>query len=306
VNIRLSGVTGRLSKQIAQDILSGKRSQGERLNAKTISEDYKVSRTPVRDALMELERNSLVERIPNKGFFVAQKLPDNAQGWMESHLATETDDYQLLANDWLTDSIPASVTEQFVRERYGWPKVKAVSILNRATREGWAERNPGYGWSLLPVAKTTESFSELYRFRIAIEPAALMEPTFKLDRKIITEQRDIQYRILDSEMGVIPDETILEYGASFHEELIKLSGNPYFLMSLQRVNKMRKLMEYKAQINRERLVVNCTEHLEILDMLEQGSIVDASFKLRHHLSKALDRKADKTKSWDASVEKLDK
>lgn len=304
MTVRLSGVTGKLSKQIAQDILSGKRSLGERLNAKTISEDYKVSRTPVRDALMELERNSLVERIPNKGFFVVNSLPDSAQGWMDNQIANETDDYQLLANDWLTDSIPATVTEQYVRERYGWAKVKAVSILNRATREGWAERNPGYGWTLLPVAKTTESFSELYRFRIAIEPAALMEPTFKLDRKIIRQQRDIQHMILDSKMGAIPDDVILEYGASFHEDLIKLSGNPYFLMALQRVNKMRKLMEYKAQINRERLVVNCSEHLEILDMLEQGSIVDASFKLRHHLSKALDRKADKTRTWDEAVEKL--
>ncbi|WP_176330041.1 GntR family transcriptional regulator [Oceanospirillum sanctuarii] len=301
---RLTGVTGRLSKQIAQEILSGRRSLGERLNAKTISEEYRVSRTPVRNALMELEKNSLVERIPNKGFFVVQSLPDCAQGWMESRVSTEIDDYQLLANDWLTDSIPSTVTEQFVRERYGWAKVKAVSLLNRATREGWAERNPGYGWTLLPVAKTTESFSELYRFRIAIEPAALMEPTFKLDRKVINQQRDIQNMILDSEMGSIPDEAILEYGASFHEELIKLSGNPYFLMALQRVNKMRKLMEYKAQINRERLVVNCSEHLEILDMLEQGSVVDASFKLRQHLSKALNRKADKTRTWDETVEKL--
>lgn len=300
---KMSGATQRLLKELAQDILSGKRALGERLNAKTISEDYNVSRTPVREALMELENNALVERRPNKGFFVVESLPDTAQEWVEGYIAGEADEYQLLANDWLTDSIPATVTEQFIRERYGWAKVKAISILNRATREGWAARNPGYGWSLLPVAKTTESFSELYRFRMAIEPAALMEPTFKLDRKILMQQRDIQNRILDSKMGEISDERILEYGASFHEALIKLSGNPYFFTALERVNQMRKLMEYKVTINRERLVVNCSEHLEILDMLEQGSVVDASFKLRHHLSQALERKASHTSRWDQEVEK---
>ena len=294
---KISGVTKSLSKQIAQDIFSGKRELGTRLNAKMLSEDYKVSRTPVRDALMELEKEGLVGRIPNKGFFVAEQLPSSAQDWAETHLNQETDEYQLLANDWLTDSIPATVTEQFVRERYGWTKVTAISMLNRATREGWAEPKMGYGWTLLPVAKTTESFSQLYRFRIAIEPAALMEPTFRLDHKVINQQRDIQHKILDSKMGDISDELIVEYGAAFHEDLVKLSGNPYFVTALQRVNKMRRLMEYKAKINRERLVVNCSEHLEILDMLEQGSIVDASFKLRHHLSKALDRKASKTRQW---------
>lgn len=297
MSVRDRGVQKSLSKQILQDILSGNRLLGEHLNAKTISEQYKVSRTPVRDALMELEKHSIVVRKPHKGFFVVDTLPESAQDWAHARVASEKDEYQLLADDWLTDSIPATVTEQFVRERYNWTKLKALSMLNRATREGWAERNPGYGWRLLPVAKTTEAFSEIYRFRIAIEPLALLEPSFKLDRRIISQQRDIQNRILDSKMGSISDEVLLEYGASFHVELIKLSGNPYFLMALQRVNKMRKLMEYKARIDRERLSVSCSEHLVILDMLEQGSLIDASYNLRQHLIRALDRKASNTRTW---------
>ncbi|UTV98426.1 GntR family transcriptional regulator [Marinomonas rhizomae] len=297
MSTRDSGVRKKLSIMILQDILSGKRELGGHLNAKTIAEDYNVSRTPVRDALMELEEHKVVSRAPNKGFFVADNLPDSVHNWVKSKLENETDDYQQLADDWLTDSIPDTLTEQYVRDRYNWTKSKALSILNRATKEGWAERNPGYGWKLLPVAKTTESFSELYRFRAAIEPAALLEPTFRLDRQVTQKLRDVQNRILDSTVGEISDSLILEYGANFHEELIKLSGNPYFLMALQRVNKMRKLMEYKAQINRERLVTNCSEHLEILDMLEQGGTLEASYQLKQHLSKALDRKASKTRSW---------
>jgi DNA-binding GntR family transcriptional regulator len=52
----------------------------------------------------------------------------------------------------------------------------------RAAREGWAEPKPGYGWRLRPVAKTSEAFEQIYRFRAIIEPAAIMEPTFRFDK----------------------------------------------------------------------------------------------------------------------------
>ncbi|EXJ12604.1 GntR family transcriptional regulator [Nitrincola nitratireducens] len=298
MNKRDSGVTGKLARQLLQEVLTGQRRLGERLNVKIISEEYKVSRTPVNAALVELERMKIVYREPNKGFFVCEVLPEDVNEWSESPILSEADPYHCLANDWLRDSIPETVTEQLIRERYSITKSKAIDIMNRAMREGWAERNAGYGWHLLAVAKTTEAFSELYRFRMAIEPAALLEPTFTLNRQVINEQRSIQNRILSAPEGTFTDEQILGFGALFHEELIKLSGNPYFLMALQRVNKMRKLMEYKAKVNRDRIVANCTEHLEILDLLEEGKIVEASYALRQHLSATLNRKASHTQVWD--------
>lgn len=290
MNVRESGVSKKLSTLILQDILSGRTPLGCRLNAKNIAEEYNVSRTPVRDALMELEQHNIVNRVPNKGFFVADELPDAVQNRANELISNTKDDYQLFVDDWLTNSIPDTVTELFIRERYKWTKSKALAVLNRATREGWAEQNPGYGWKLLPVAKSSESFTELYRFRATIESAALLEPTFKLDKRVIKELREIQHHLLDSELNSIPNEVILEYGAKFHEELIKMSGNPYFLMALQRLNQMRKLLEYKARVDRERVLANCSEHLEILDLIEQGALVDASMLLRKHLNNALDRK----------------
>jgi len=299
---RTGRVANALAGQIARDILAKNFAPGEKLNASLISEANKVSRTPVRDALTELAKRGFVINEPNKGFYVAELIPETATNWLESNVINGIDEYQTLSNAWLNDEVPANISEQLIKEKFGWSRTTIISVLNRATREGWAEQNPGYGWSLLPVAKSTEAFSGLYRFRMAIEPAALLEPTFQLDKKVITKLRDNQNRILDSRLGEIPDEIILEYGASFHEDLIKLSGNPYYLMALQRVNSMRKLMEYKAEINQERLISNCSEHIEILDMLEQGGIAEASFKLRAHLGKALDRKANKTRKWEESKE----
>ncbi|MCZ4088819.1 hypothetical protein [Sinorhizobium psoraleae] len=134
----------------------------------------------------------------------------------------------VLQKDWLTDRIPAEVTEQMLRERYDLTKSQVNDVLMRASREGWAERKQGYGWRFLPVAKTPEAFEQIYRFRMLIEPAAMLEPEFRLDRKIIEEQRRIQLRMLETDIERLPAERLLHNGALFHEELIKMSNNPFF------------------------------------------------------------------------------
>lgn len=65
-------------------------------------------------------------------------------------------------------------------------------MLMPAAREGWAERKQGYGWRFLPVAKTPEALEQIYRLRMLIEPAAMLEPGFRLDRKILEQQRRLQ------------------------------------------------------------------------------------------------------------------
>lgn len=50
-------------------ILLGEYDIGEKLTENKIAEELKVSRTPIRDAFRELEKEQLVEYIPNKGCF---------------------------------------------------------------------------------------------------------------------------------------------------------------------------------------------------------------------------------------------
>lgn len=300
--MRSSELSNRISQQLIQDIASGAISIGQHVGAQQVADRYGVSRTPVREALNALESRGLLSRETNRGYFVPENISDTLHEWLEDQRNKVVDPYQQLANDWLVNQIPEEVTEQFLRQKYGWTKTKVNETLVRAIREGWAERKEGYGWRLLPVAKTPESFDQIYRFRLSIEPVALMEPTFALDRKVLAEQRRLQEHMLETDLGSMLDETLLANGSIFHEEIIKLSGNPFFLMALQRVNRMRRLMEYRAKIDHERLVVQCTEHLEILDLLEKGDVVDASYKMRQHLSGALKRKSPLAWNWASDAD----
>ena len=296
-----SALASRISTRLLSDIVTGSIPPGEHVGAQQVADRYGVSRTPVREALDSLQKEGVLVREANRGYFVAKKLPENVTEQLNAKTANDADDYQKLADHWLTNRLPEEVTEQFLRQTFGWTKSTVADLLVRAAREGWAERKEGYGWRFLPVAKTPEAFDEIYRFRMAIEPVAMLEPSFELDRQVLDEQRRIQEGMLEMDISTAPAEGLLENGSLFHEEIIKLSGNPFFLMALQRVNRMRRLMEYRAEVNRERLVEQCTEHLEILSLLERGDLVDASYQMRQHLSGALKRKSPLAWSWAADT-----
>lgn len=58
---------GQIFDKVREDILSGVYAQGEELKEATLGARLGVSRTPVREALRQLELEGLVEIIPNRG-----------------------------------------------------------------------------------------------------------------------------------------------------------------------------------------------------------------------------------------------
>ena len=61
---------GKVFHKLREDILTGKYKDGEELREISLGEELGVSRTPVREALRQLELEGLVEIIPNKGAYV--------------------------------------------------------------------------------------------------------------------------------------------------------------------------------------------------------------------------------------------
>lgn len=61
---------GRVFQKIRGDILNGKYKENDELRENTIGKELGVSRTPVREALRQLELEGLVTIIPNRGAYV--------------------------------------------------------------------------------------------------------------------------------------------------------------------------------------------------------------------------------------------
>jgi len=56
--------------QIEEDIINGRYLEGEKITESMLCNDLGVSRTPIREAIRQLELEGLVESIPNKGIVV--------------------------------------------------------------------------------------------------------------------------------------------------------------------------------------------------------------------------------------------
>lgn len=282
----------RIADEIRELIRSGRVPVGSHLGTQQLADQFGVSRSPVREALQLLAEQKVLQRHANRGFFVRSVRTSpvkSAAG--NGELPERSSAYRKFADDWLDNRIADEVTEQFLRDRYDLTKAQVTDLLMRAVREGWVERKPGYGWRLLPVAKTQEAFEQIYRFRMLIEPAAMLEPSFRIDRAALAEQRRIQEDMLTPGAATMPADRVVLNGSLFHEEIIKMAGNPFFLRALEQANRMRRLLEYRAKVDRQRLRTQCTEHLQIVTLLEKGDVIEASYLMRQHLSGALARKA---------------
>ena len=90
--------------------------------------------------------------------------------------------YLAIAGDRLRDALPEKVTENALARRYNLTKRQLARVLLRGASEGWIERLPGHGWAFLPVLTSMQAYEDSYRFRLVIEPAAILEPGFAPNR----------------------------------------------------------------------------------------------------------------------------
>lgn len=284
-------LTERLANEIRNMIRAGELPPETHLSTQKLADRFGVSRSPVREALQSLADAGVVLKHANRGFFVMETPPHVAKPAEDEGMPGDApESYYRLAEDWLKNAVPDEVTEQFLRTRYGITKSELMDILNRATNEGWAERKQGYGWRFLPVAKTPEALEQIYRCRIIIEPAGFLEPTFQIDWAALNEQKRIQTMLLKGDIERLPAERLMTLNSQFHEEILRMSGNPFLHQVLIRLNRTRKLLEYRSMVRRERLHLQCTEHLEILRLIERGDNIDASHFMRRHIVGAIAEK----------------
>jgi DNA-binding GntR family transcriptional regulator len=71
------GLRSQLVDSLRADILAGFYKEGDAIRQQEVVARYQVSRTPVREALIELENEGLLVSIPNRGMRVARQAPDS-------------------------------------------------------------------------------------------------------------------------------------------------------------------------------------------------------------------------------------
>jgi len=281
-----------IPKQILALIKSEEWGVGSHLPSQMLADRLRVSRQPVNSALALLHEKGLLTRERNRGYFVACPLLDPLSdivaglGLAEADIVTSV--YFRIADDLLRNELPLDCSEQLIRTRYGLTAAQANAVLARIASEGWGERKFGFGWTFSSMLTTPDSLLQSYRLRMALEPAALLEPGFRLERKVLEQCRATELHLLGGGIAGASADELHNRGVRFHESLVEASGNPFFIDTIKRVNRVRRLLSYRSMKQRERYPEHCRQHLYVLDLLEREQNEEASAFMREHLAHTLD------------------
>ena len=280
-------LTTHVTRAIVEYIREQGLAAGHHLGAQHLADMLRVSRAPVNAALRELSDARIVYSEPQRGYFVAKAITHLPQ--QTAAPSPDSDEERLyfqIAEDRLSGRLPPKVSENELMRRYGVSRAKLQLLLGQIAEEGWIERRPGHGWEFDSTLNTGEAYEKSYQFRAVIESQAILQPTFAFDPAALAVARRQQQELLDGAMFTLPRTRLFDINSTFHETIVSWSNNSFFLDALRRINRLRRLMEYRVGGKRGRLKSQCEEHLAILDLIEARAREEAADFMYAHIGRA--------------------
>lgn len=281
--LKVSRLQAKLAGQIVDLLRHRKMTAGAHVTEELLTEQFKVSRSPVRAALRLLAQKGVFEARSNHGYFLRSDADDIDPGELDIPVAEDDGLYDRIAADLFADELPREFRESDLIQRYGARRASLVRVLQKMFEEGLVQRKSGHGWAFAPSYTSVEGNYQSYRFRIIVEPAALLEPAFRVDKVRLQAVRRSHERLLEGAVSNIVGADWFAINAEFHQMLADFSGNHLIQQAIQQQNRLRRLSEYRAVPSQDRMMQSINEHFRIMDAVEEGDLEWASALLRHHL-----------------------
>jgi len=145
------------------------------------------------------------------------------------------------------------------------------------------ERTRGYGWQFAQTITQPNAYAQTGRVRMIIEPAGILEPSFRWDPQRMAKVREHQERVLRDGLRVFNVSEMFRFGCEIHEAIAEGSGNVFLLDTLKRLNRVRRLFAYRFIPDLSRIERDTREHIAMLDLLAAGERARAADLMREHL-----------------------
>lgn len=280
-----SSLTPQISGNIIEFVKANGMREGQHLPLQMLADTFRVSRAPIMSALRSLEGRGIVRAEPNRGYFLAVDGESLDISGPESPKDGDGDEaiYFRIAEDRFSGRLDERVSESEMMRLYDLPRSRLLKILHRIADEGWIERLPGNGWSFRQTLTSRQSYEDGYAFRAVIEQQAMLLPSFEPDPEGFRRARQIQTELGQGGYQTWSRAEIFKANNEFHEMLVACSRNEFFLDAIRRINRLRRLIEYHITIDRSRLPRQTSEHLHILDLVEDGRRNEAAAFLYTHI-----------------------
>ena len=278
-----SGLQTRLAGQILIHARERGFGPGAWLSENSLAQAFGVSRTPVRGALAVLSNRGLLNVVPRRGYILKRAVRDQDLEPYADFASEDDKLVQRMAADRFAGTLPDSVSETDLMRRYGVGRGALARVLNGMAQDNVIERRSGNGWRFLPALSATQLHEDSYRFRLLVEPACLLEPTFRLDKARAQRLRQTHVALLEDGLDKLSSIQFFELNAQFHEFIAACSRNRFLEQAVIHQNRLRRFFSYIAVFGPERMRVSCSEHVAVIDRLMAGEREHAATLLWRHL-----------------------
>lgn len=262
---------------------------GYQLKEQWLAGELGVSRSPIRAALRLLDRFGIVRTMPNQGSFLTRPAAELDDGKWGLPPTEEERLHVAITRDRFAKRLDRQINVTELVRRYGASRSLVERVLARLADEGLVEREAGRGWRFLPTVNSPEVYAESYRFRLTVEPMAILDPGFSPDPKRLAELKRQHEELLEELVHSLPSRRVVETDAAFHEAIGEWSNNRFVQQAIQQQTRLRRLMEYQfSVVDPKRMTQSCEEHIAILEALEAGDRKKAADLMRKHIEVSRD------------------
>lgn len=255
---------------------------GDALSEQQLARTFQVSRTLIRAGLNVLLEQQLADHQAGRGYCLSadpthQTLSPGLPQAAEEEMAAS------VLRDRMAGRLGGSINASEIMRRYGIGRPAAQKVLSQLTEDQVLERGPGQSWLFRPLLNNLGALEDSLRYRMLLEPEALLCAGFEADRQRLSLLRGSTESLLAEPIEAFDIAQFRELDIGFHELIAQSCGNRFICDALLQHQRLRRLPNLLPMVSVHRLQEALREHLRIIEAIERGQMEIAADLMRLHL-----------------------
>lgn len=271
-----------LARRIIEYAQEAGLADGDALSEQQLAHTFGVSRTLIRAGLDLLLKQQLVAHEPGKGY----RLAADPSAQVLGPALPQAEEEALAASvlrDRMAGRLGNSLSASELMRRYDIGRAAAQKVLAQLSEDQVLERGAGQSWSFRPLLNNLAALEDSLRYRLILEPEALLAPGFEPDLARLALLRGAMEALLAAPIERFDIVQFRELDIGFHELVAQGCGNRFIGDSLLQHQRLRRLPNLLPMVSVHRLQEALREHLRIIEQIERGQLEVAADLMRLHL-----------------------